>query len=274
MRLNPFSALLAGALTAAACSNQPRIGDVTTIQPNLSVTASRQEADADAAGRRADSIAKAMNSQGSDYARQALTTCAPDICSAINRSELAIGMTRAGALTVTQSTPEGWIERGGADFGTMTPKDRSIKDRVAEVALLSFRDGRLVSYTYRETTGLRSIEAPADATMDGRRHAQATSLLEQGDQMLAAGYADNALAKYDQADVMEPNTPATTLRIAKLLDQQMRPLEALMRYQKFLHEMDIERIKANGSANAELAAAVVAAQARVVHLVETTNKKP
>ena len=54
----------------------------------------------------------------------------------------------------------------------------------------------------------------------------------------------------------------------------MRPLEALMRYQKFLHEMEIDRINARGRANAELTGAIVAAQARVVHLVETTNRKP
>jgi len=47
----------------------------------------------------------------------------------------------------------------------------------------------------------------------------------------------------------------------------------LMRYQKFLHEMEIERIEATGRANAELAAAVVAAQARVVHLQQYTGQR-
>ena len=140
--------------------------------------------------------------------------------------------------------------------------------------MVTFRDGRVVSYTYREPSGLRTVAAREDATPDARRRAIAQQLLEQGDAAVATGNADLALARYDQADVLLPNDPGTTLRIAKLLDQQMRPLEALMRYQKFLHEMDIERIEARGRANAELAAAVVAAQARVVHLVETTRKAP
>lgn len=267
----------AALVTVAACSQkyqQPRIQDVETIQPNLGTTANTQRADEAAAGRRADSVRAAIAQQAGGYHAQAMATCTGEVCAAIGRNELALGMSRAGVFSVTSSMPDGWVIRGTETSGSMMPVSRNLKDRVSEVAMVTFRDGRVVSYTYRDNTGLRTVAAPQDATMEGRRRAQAAALLEQGDQLVAAGRPDEALARYDQADVVDPNNPGTTLRIAKLLDQQMRPLEALMRYQKFLHEMEIDRINAHGRANAELAAAVVAAQARVVHLVETTNRKP
>lgn len=270
-------ALTIGAVALGACRSstpQPRISDVTITQPNLARTGSSQDTDAARAGRRADSIRTAMAQQSGTAASTAMSTCTPAICAAIGRNELAIGMNRDAVFTVTASSPDGWTVRGTESAGTMVPVRRDLKDKVAEVAMVTFRDGRLVSYTYREPSGLRTVASPDDATPDARRRSIAQSLLEQGDAAVAAGNADMGLARYDQADVVEPNNPGTTLRIAKLLDQQMRPLEALMRYQKFLHEMEIDRINARGRANAELAGAVVAAQARVVHLVETTNKKP
>ena len=272
------TALLLGATVAlGACSQkfqQPRIDDMTAIQPNGGTTANTQRADTEAAGRRADSVRASLAQQSGGYHATATSTCTPDVCAAIGRNEMAIGMSRAAVFAVTNSMPEGWNIRGTESSGSMMPADRNLKDRVSELAMVTFRDGRVVSYTYRETQGLRTVAAREDATMEGRRRAQAATLLEQGDQLVAAGRADEALARYDQADVIDPNNPGTTLRIAKLLDQQLRPLEALMRYQKFLHEMEIERIDARGRANAELAGAVVAAQARVVHLVETTNRRP
>lgn len=273
----PRHFLLAATVGLAACSSktpQPRIAEIPVTQPNLGRTPNTQEADAAAAGRRADSIRVVMAGQSAATAQAAMASCAGDVCAAIGRSELALGMNRAGVLAVTGSSPDGWSIRGSESGGTMVPLRRDMKDRVAEVAMVTFRDGRVVSYTYREPSGLRTVATPDDARPDARRRAIAQQLLEQGDAALATGNADLALTRYDQADVLEPNNPGTTLRIAKLLDQQLRPLEALMRYQKFLHEMEIERIEAKGKANAELAAAVIAAQARVVHLVETTNKKP
>lgn len=272
-----IATLLGAAVALAACSQkfqQPRIDDMTAVQPNLGTTSNSQRADTEAAGRRADSVRAAIAQQSSGYHATALSTCSPDVCAALGRSEMAIGMNRAAVFAVTNSMPEGWTIRGTESMGSMMPVQRNLKDRVSEVAMVSFRDGRVISYTYRETQGLRTVAAREDATMEGRRRAQANSLLEQGDQLVAAGRSDEALARYDQADVVDPNNPGTTLRIAKLLDQQLRPVEALMRYQKFLHEMEIDRINARGRANAELAGAVVAAQARVVHLVETTNRRP
>jgi hypothetical protein len=268
--------LAAASVLAAGCSStpQPRIQDVAVTQPNLGRTANTQDADAAAAGRRADSIRTAMAEQAGNASATAMATCTPDICAAIGRGEMAIGMNRAAVFTVTNTAAAGWSMRGNEAAGTMVPLQRGPKDKVSEVAMVTFRDGRVVSYTYREPSGLRTVQSAGDATADARRRTLAAQMLEQGDAAVAAGDANVALAKYDQADVLDPNNPGTTLRIAKLLDQQMRPLEALMRYQKFLHEMEIDRINARGRANAELTGAIVAAQARVVHLVETTNRKP
>ena len=57
-----------------------------------------------------------------------------------------------------------------------------------------------------------------------------------------------------------------TYKVAQLLDQQLRPVEALMRYQKFLLQMELQRIDAQGTRNAKLAEAIALAQQRVLVL--------
>jgi hypothetical protein len=55
-------------------------------------------------------------------------------------------------------------------------------------------------------------------------------------------------------------------RVATLLDLQLRPVEALMRYQRFLQQLELQRIDAVGTANAKLAEAIALAQQRIVVL--------
>lgn len=266
----------AGAIMLGGCYRGPEVGGIPVAQNNPANIPDNQEAYARAASHRADSLRTALANESSEVTLAAMSSCTPDICAAVGRRELALGMSPAQVLVATNSSRAAWLVRGTESEGTMMPSTSSnarIADRVSEVVMVTFRGGRAISYTYREPAGLRTVAAPADATSAGRRRALAQSLLEQGDQLVAAGRSDAALARYDQADVIDPNDPGTTLRIAKLLDQQMRPVEALMRYQKFLHEMDIDRINAVGRANAELAGAVVAAQARVVHLQQTITRR-
>jgi tetratricopeptide (TPR) repeat protein len=269
------AALLVGAAAAAATScqhyRQPRIQDVTAVQGNLQTTADSQDAAIAAARARAEAERARLAQEAGEVQSAALATCRPEICAAIGRGELMLGMSLVQALAATASTRGAWQLRGTEQAGTLLPDRQPIRDRVAEVALITLRGGEIVSYTYREASGLRTVAAPEDATLAGRRRALAAALLEQGDELVAAGRPDDALARYDQADVLDPNNPETTLRIAQLLDKQLRPVEALMRYQKFLHEMELERIRAVGEANAALAAAVVAAQARVIHLQQEIN---
>ena len=55
---------------------------------------------------------------------------------------------------------------------------------------------------------------------------------------------------------IDPEAGEVQYKAARLLDLQLRPQEALMRYQRFLLSMDIERIRAQGDANAKMAEAI------------------
>jgi hypothetical protein len=265
-------------LLAAAAGCQRKIEGLDEMKPvsrppGGSAT-SQQDAIA-AAQRQSDSIRSSISQQANAANSEATATCTPAICAAIGRHEMALGMSQAQVMAATQTVPGAWDIRGTATNGTMissTTGKTMIKDAVGEVTMVALRDGKTVSYTYREPAGLRSVSSPEDATTEGRRKALATSLLNQGDELMSTGRVDDALNRYDQADAISPNDPATTLRIARIIDKQNRPIEALMRYQKFLHEMDIDRINATGKANAELAGAITMAQHRIVTLQEIIKK--
>lgn len=96
--------------------------------------------------------------------------------------------------------------------------------------------------------------------------ATAARLLREGDEYTAAGRLDLALKRYDQADVLRPNHPETNLRIAQVLDKQLRPVEAVLRYRMFIHQMELERIRAHGEVAAGIAEAIARARERVVVL--------
>ena len=55
-------------------------------------------------------------------------------------------------------------------------------------------------------------------------------------------------------------------KVATLLDLQLRPQEASMRYQRFLQQMKLQTIKAEGEAAARQAEAIAMAQQRIVIL--------
>jgi tetratricopeptide (TPR) repeat protein len=94
----------------------------------------------------------------------------------------------------------------------------------------------------------------------------ADELLRQGDEYTAAGRLDLALERYDQADILRPDHAVTNLRLAQVLDKQLRPLEAVMRYRMFLHQMELERIRAHGEVAANVAEAIARAHERIVVL--------
>lgn len=198
----------------------------------------------------------------------AMASCAPEVCAAISRGELALGMTEDQVLAATRTTRGAWEIRGARGGGVMAPRvgDRAPKDGVAEVAFVSLQGGRVVGYTYREAQGFRTVSSPRDATAAGRTAAQAEALVAEGDRVAAAGDLDRALDLYDRADVVRPGNPETTLKIARALDKQMRPLEALMRYQMFLHQMDLEKIDAHGRAAGRMADAIAQARQRIIVL--------
>lgn len=196
----------------------------------------------------------------------ALTTCTPVICDAISRGEVALGMNEAEVLAATRTTPQAWDMRGTGGMMTMSAQTggRTPSDAVARLAFISFRNGEVSSYTYREPNGFRTVNDPADATYAGRSAARADALLEQGDEYAAAGSLDLALQRYDQADILRPGHPETTLRIATTLDKSLRPIEAIMRYQLFIHQLELEKINAHGDAAAKIAEAIARAHERIV----------
>ncbi|HEX6557963.1 MAG TPA: hypothetical protein VF021_00830, partial [Longimicrobiales bacterium] len=127
-------------------------------------------------------------------------------------------------------------------------------------------NGRVTSYSYREAQGVRVVAVPHDATTAGRASALADMLLREGDDLVARGDFNGALNRYDRAQVLRANDPQIDYRIATVLDKQLRPYEALIRYQLFLHKLNLETIKAEGEAYAQLANAIAYAKERIVVL--------
>jgi hypothetical protein len=140
------------------------------------------------------------------------------------------------------------------------------RDAVGELAMLQLADGRVRSYSYREAQGVRVVAAPADATTAGRADALADMLLREGDDLVARGDFNGALNRYDRAQVLRGGDGQIDYRIATVLDKQLRPIEAQIRYQLFLHKLELEKIGAVGAANAQLANAIAHAKERIIVL--------
>jgi tetratricopeptide (TPR) repeat protein len=108
------------------------------------------------------------------------------------------------------------------------------------------------------------LPAPVSVSDEARRNA--AILIKEGDDLIMANDLDGALNRYDRASVLDPEAREVQYKAARLLDLQMRPKEALMRYKRFLHGLDLEKIQAQGDANAKLAEAIALAQQRIVVL--------
>jgi hypothetical protein len=254
------------ALAAASCANPKRIeeGPITVMRngdrvdaPVHSIDAATAQAlDAGIAGReRRDSIAAV-----------AFANCAPTVCAALGRGEVALGMTEAQVLAATRTTELAWTVRRSGGVSVLAPRDADAapRDAVAPVALVQLAGGTVASLTYREPQGLRTIASPADVS--NANVARATALTREGDAMAAAGDFTAALERYDRASVVSQADPELEYKMATALDKLLRPREAELRYRLFLHRLELERIAAHGEANAKLAGAVMAARERIVVL--------
>jgi len=198
----------------------------------------------------------------------ALASCTPAICEAVTRGEVMLGMNRAQVLAATGTTEASWQIRESGNAMVFVPVrlDDPPSDAVADLALVQLRDGRVSTYSYREAQGVRVVAEPADATTEGRADALAEMLIREGDDYAARGDLDAALDRYDRASVLRPSDPMLDYRIATVLDKALRPVEALIRYQLFLHRLDLERIQAVGEAYANIAAAQIHARERIIVL--------
>ncbi|MEN8376833.1 MAG: hypothetical protein ABFS34_15500, partial [Gemmatimonadota bacterium] len=261
MRATLSLALAASVLASCARINEePILGNGDRVRPVSGADV--------AEGSGTTTAQEGMQQERDETAATALATCVPDICSAIARGELALGMSVPQVLAATETTEDAWTIRTAGDATVMTPSSRSyaLSDQVGEIGMVQL-DGRGVrAYSYRESSGVRLVDAPEDATVDGRARARADALVAEGDELVAAGDLDRALARYDQADVLAQGDPGITYRIATLLDKQLRPIEALIQYQLFLHQLELERIDAEGRAAAHFADAIAHAQQRIIVL--------
>jgi hypothetical protein len=250
----------------AACANPKRVQEapITVMRngdrietPVRSIDAATAEAlDARMQGReRRDSIAAV-----------ALGQCAPAICAALGRGEIAIGMTEAQVLAATRSTELAWTARRSGGVTVLAPRDAEAgpRDAVGSVALVQLAGGTVSSLSYQEPQGLRTISGPADVA-DANR-VRAAALVRDGDALAAAGDFTAALERYDRASVVSRADAELQYKMATSLDKLLRPIEASLRYRLFLHQLELEKIEAVGNANARLAEAIAHAQQRIIVL--------
>lgn len=264
---NRMTLLALAAVAAAACTQQhidPR--PVTVLQNGERVPDAGATVAAASAGIAADQ-ARAAAARDSILA-VAMTGCAPDVCAAVTRGEVTLGMSEAQLLAATRTTPAAWSVRraGDAAIYTTARLEQAPRDVVAPLALVQIQRGEVAAIAYSEPNGVRTVAKASDATADAAAKATAAALVREGDQLVAAGQLDAALARYDRASVLLPNDASVEYKIATLLDKQLRPIEALVRYQRFLHQMELERIQAVGDAYAKQAEAIAHAKERIIVL--------
>ena len=205
-------------------------------------------------------------------AAAAMSSCAGEICAAVTRGEVALGMNETQVLAATRTTYEAWTVRRAEGSAVLVPRTLQLapRDASGEIAMVQVDGGRVSSYSYREPQGVRVVRTPADAGTAGRAAALADMLIREGDDYVARGEFTMALNRYDRAHVLKPEDPMITYRVATSLDKMLRPREAEIQYRLFLHQLELERIDALGDAYAKIAEAMAYARERIVVLERRT----
>lgn len=145
------------------------------------------------------------------------------------------------------------LERVMDNGEVLEPRSEEVIDRA-----------RVEGEIQRDALAERGLPAPTAAC--STPECTAEGLLREGDELVAAGRLDLGLDRYDRADILRPNHPETTLRIATTLDKSLRPIEAALRYRQFIHQMELEKIHAHGVVAANIAAAIAQAHERIIVL--------
>lgn len=266
-RLLSLALLSVAALPLLTACNGPRvIHEAPVLATGDRVAVIDSLVAAERGARRTSQLASRRTADS--IAALSAATCAPAVCAAVSRGEVLIGMTEPQLLAATRTTPSAWdvSQAVGAmvlrpAYDGVTPRDG--QGSISEIAL---RGGRVVSIARQERTGTHAVTSAADTTSSARARVLADALVREGDDYIAAGDRARALERYDRALVIRGDDALLNYRVAQLLDQQLRPVEALMRYQKFLLQMELQRIDAQGTQNAKLAEAIALAQQRVIVL--------
>ena len=258
--------LLGAGVLLAACNGPRRIRE----RPILSNGDRTPSQDRIIAGAAADGYSdNTMLTQARDsvYAKAA-ATCRGTICASVVKGEISLGMTPAQAMAATRTAPAAWTIRESGAATVMVPRvlGNSPRDQSGEVVMVQFDDDRVNAVSYRETQGIRVVSSAADTSTEGRATAMADALVREGDQFNAAGDRARALDRYDRALALRRADPMLEYKVATMLDLQLRPVEAQIRYQRFLQSLEIERIRAQGDANAQMADAIARAQQRLIVL--------
>lgn len=262
--------LLLTVLAVAACSTK-RIHEPAILETGDRVESS--DAVIETARQDAERTQRDALARRDELAAAAMSTCSPDICAAITRGEVVLGMTEPEVLAATRTTEAAWNTRDAGEATVMVPVSRTTapRDAMGQIAMVQLRNGRVASYSYHEAQGVRVVSDERDATTAGRASALADMLLREGDDYVARGEFDMALNRYDRAQVLRPADPEIDYRIATVLDKSLRPYEALLRYKLFLHRLEIEKIQAVGEAYGHLADAIAQARQRVIILERETR---
>lgn len=260
--------LLLGACTANRVREQPVMVNGDKMQSPDSIAARarvRGEVERGMYAQRRDSIAAT-----------AAASCSGEICTALTRGEVVLGMNTAQVMAATKSTAEAWSVRYAGRATVMVGARATVppRDVNGELGLVQLEDGKVSSYGYREPQGLRVITSAADASAEGRAKAQAEALIREGDDFNLVGKRAEALDRYDRALLMDGSNAMLQYKVATLLDLQLRPQEALMRYERFLQQMRIQTIQAQGDAAAKQAEAIAMAQQRIVILQQRVPPSP
>lgn len=263
--MNPRLLLVVPALLAGACAgNRVRerpllVNGDTMDSPDSIAARAKVRGDAERAmyAARRDSIAAV-----------AAASCSGEACSALTRGEVVLGMNTAQVMAATKTTAEAWNIRYAGRATVMVAARPTVppRDLNGELGLVQLEDGKVTSYGYREPQGLRVISSLAAASDSARARAQAAALIREGDDFNLVGKRAEALDRYDRALLLDASNAMLQYKVATLLDLQLRPQEALMRYQRFLQQMKLETIKAEGEAAARQAEAIAMAQQRIVIL--------
>jgi len=252
-------------LLLAACAPYPQRVRQPVVIPNNSTVEATSGADAAFSSQME---MQRLRASADSVFTLSVSNCAPAHCEAIARGEVSIGMSPDQVMASTRSAPQAWIIRRAGDFATMVPAFPSTKpyDRMGEVMMIQMERGGTSVISRRGPQGIMVVSRPQDGTNQALARQQAELLVREGDDLVAANDLAGALNRYDRASVLDPQQPEIEYKAARLLDLQLRPQEALMRYQRFLLSMDLERIRAQGDASAKMAEAIALAQQRIVVL--------
>ena len=224
---------------------------------NAAASAPMVAADRDAMKAAMDSVYGVATSGASVAVRESIA-----------RGEVTIGMSEAQVFAATRTTPSAWVVRRAGRDAVLVPASLAgvPKDKLGEMVMVQMSSGGAAVLSRRGPQGIMVASKPQDATAQAQGKEAAALLIREGDDLVASNDLAGALNRYDRASVLDPEAGEVQYKAARLLDLQLRPQEALMRYQRFLLSMDIERIRAQGEASAKMAEAIAMAQQRIIVL--------